>query len=123
MLTRRVERDAIARAKAEGRPLEDVAAWNEAWEQAHPPLDTPIAAVLDQVDYGVKLLGIDHVGIGSDFDGVGGELPADLRTVADFPKLVGGLQQRGYKDAEIRKILGGNLMRVWAAIEAGAGAR
>ena len=108
------------KAKAEGRPLEDVAAWNAAWEKAHPPPETPIAAVLDQIDHGVRLLGIDHVGIGSDFDGVSGELPADLRTVADFPKLVAGLQQRGYADADIRKILGGNLMRVWAAVEAGA---
>ena len=111
------------KAKADGRPLEDVDAWNTAWDKAHPPLDTPIEAVLDQVDYGVKLLGIDHVGIGSDFDGVGGELPAELRTVADFPKLVAGLKQRGYKDADIRKILGGNLMRAWTAIEAGAGKR
>ena len=110
-----------AKAKAEGRPLEDEAAWNAAWEKAHPPLDTPIEAVLDQIDHGVKLLGVDHVGLGSDFDGVGGELPADLRTVADFPKLIAGLQQRGYKDDDIRKILGGNFMRVWAAIEAGAG--
>ena len=109
-----------AKAQAEGRPLEDVAAWNAAWEQAHPPLDTPLDAVLDQIDHGVKLVGVDHVGLGSDFDGVGGELPAELRTVADFPKLIAGLQQRGYKDADIRKILGGNFMRVWAAIEAGA---
>ena len=83
-------------------------------------LDKALRAVLDQIDHGVRLLGIDHVGIGSDFDGVSGELPADLRTVADFPKLVAGLQQRGYADADIRKILGGNLMRVWAAVEAGA---
>jgi len=80
-----------------------------------------LVQVLDQIDYGVKLLGIDHVGIGSDFDGVDGELPAELKTVADFPHLVAGLQARGYKDADIRKLLGGNLLRAWGAIEDGAG--
>ena len=79
-----------------------------------------LAQVLDQLDYGVKLVGIDHVGIGSDFDGVGGELAEGLRTVADFPNLVAGLQARGYDDAGIGKILGGNLLRTWARIEAGA---
>ena len=76
--------------------------------------------MLDQLDYGVKLVGIDHVGIGSDFDGVDGELPPELKTVADFPHLVAGLQARGYRDADIRKVLGGNLLRAWTAIEAGA---
>ena len=80
-----------------------------------------LAQVLDQIDYGVKLLGIDHVGLGSDFDGVDGELARELRTVADYPNLVAGLQARGYGDADIRKILGGNLLRAWAQIEAGAG--
>src|SRR5690606_41751280 len=64
--------------------------------------------------------GVDHVGIGSDFDGVGGELPQGLLTAADYPNLVAGLQAREYKDDDIRKILGGNLLRAWAAIEAGA---
>lgn len=76
--------------------------------------------MLDQIDYGVKLVGADHVGIGSDFDGVGGELADGLRTVADYPNLVAGLQARGYSDADIRKILGGNLLRTWREIEAGA---
>ena len=63
---------------------------------------------------------MDHVGIGSDFDGVDGELPDGLRTVADYPNLVAGLQARGYADADIRKILGENLLRVWRAVEAAA---
>jgi len=110
-----------AELKAAGKPVESRAAFNKAWEEAHPPRQTRIDAVLDQVDYAVKLIGIDHVGVGSDFDGVGGELPDELRTVADFPNFVAGLQARGYKDDDIRKILGGNLLRTWAAIEAGAG--
>ena len=46
-----------------------------------------------------------------------GELPVELKSVADYPNLVEGLQKRGYKDADIRKILGGNLLRVWGEIE------
>ncbi|MBN8262014.1 MAG: dipeptidase [Xanthomonadales bacterium] len=110
-----------AALKAEGKPEQDRKAFDAAWDAAHPPRASTLAQVLDQIDYGVKLVGIDHVGIGSDFDGVDGELPPELKTVADFPHLVAGLQARGYADADIRKILGGNLLRAWTTIEAGAG--
>jgi membrane dipeptidase len=76
--------------------------------------------VLDQIDHAVKVIGIDHVGIGSDFDGVSGALPEGLRSVADYPNLVAGLQARGYRDGAIRKLLGGNVLRVWRAVEAAA---
>ena len=109
-----------AELKAAAKPEQDRAAFDKAWDDAHPPRASTLAQVLDQIDYGVKLLGIDHVGIGSDFDGVDGELPGELKTVADFPHLVAGLQQRGHSDADIRKLLGGNLLRAWTAIEAGA---
>lgn len=110
-----------AELKAQGKPQEGRAAFEKAWAQAHPVRSSTLAQVLDQIDYGVKLLGVDHIGIGSDFDGVGGELANELKTVADFPNLVAGLQARGHSDADIRKILGGNLLRAWTAIEAGAG--
>lgn len=106
--------------KAQGKPEESREAFDKAWEAAHPPRKSTLAQVLDQIDYGVKLLGVDHVGIGSDFDGVGGELAEELKTVADFPNLVAGLQARGYKEEDIRKILGGNLLRAWSEVEAGA---
>jgi membrane dipeptidase len=109
-----------AALKAQGKPEEDRDAFEKAWETAHPPRKSTLEQVLEQIDHGVKLLGVDHVGIGSDFDGVDGALPAQLRTVADFPNLVAGLQERGYSEADIRKILGGNLLRVWAEVEAGA---
>ena len=76
--------------------------------------------MVDQIDYAVKLIGVDHVGIGSDFDGVDGKLPEGLRNVADYPNLVASLQARGYKDDDLKKILGGNLLRVWSAVEAGS---
>ncbi len=110
-----------AELKAAGKPLESEDEFDKAWAEAHPPPQTKIDAVLDQIDYAVKLIGVDHVGVGSDFDGVDGELPDGLRTVADYPNFVAGLQSRGYQDADIRKILGGNLLRVWAAVEAAAG--
>lgn len=109
-----------AELAAAGKPTQDRKAFEEAWERDHPVPQTPIEAVLDQIDYGVRLIGVDHVGLGSDFDGVGGELADGLRSVADFPNLVAGLQARGYSDGDIRKILGGNLLRAWGEIEAGA---
>lgn len=110
-----------AELEAQGKPALARAQFDKDWEAAHPPHQSTLAQVLDQVDYAVKLIGIDHVGIGSDFDGVDGKLPGELKTVADYPNLVAGLQARGYGDADIRKILGGNLLRTWAQIEAGAG--
>ena len=81
---------------------------------------TSLKSVLDNIDRVVQLAGIDHVGIGSDFDGVNGALAAELHSVADYPVLIAGLQQRGYRDADIRKILGGNLLRVWGEVERSA---
>ncbi len=73
--------------------------------------------VLDHIDHVKSLVGVDHVGIGSDFDGVGDSLPRDLKDVSYFPHLVQGLLNRGYSDAEIQKILSGNFMRVWKQVE------
>lgn len=106
---------------ARGEPPLDRQAFEQAFDREHPaPTTTPIESVLDQIDYAVKLIGVDHVGLGSDFDGVGGELAEGLRSVADYPNLIAGLQARGYSDADIRKILGGNLLRVWREVEAAA---
>lgn len=73
--------------------------------------------VLDHFDHVVALVGIDYVGIGSDYDGVGDSLPTGLKDVAAFPALIEGLIGRGYSDADIKKILGENLLRVWQAVE------
>lgn len=72
-----------------------------------------IPMVADHIDHIVKLAGIDHVGMGSDFDGVGDSLPTGLKDVSDYPNLIAELLKRGYKDAEIEKICSGNLFRVW----------
>lgn len=111
------KRNAIA--KAAGKELENEDAFDKQWQAEHPLPATNINAVLDQIDYAVKLIGIDHVGLGSDFDGVSGALPDGLKNVADYPNVIAGLQARGYREDGIRKILGGNLLRVWRAAEAG----
>ena len=73
---------------------------------------------LDHFDHVVMLTSVDHIGIGSDFDGVGDSLPIDLKDVSSYPNLVEGLLRRGYGEDEIKKILGGNLLRVWREVEA-----
>ena len=84
--------------------------------------DTPypfatIETVLDHLDRVVELAGADHVGLGSDFDGVGDTLPVGLKDVGDYPGLIDGLLGRGHNEETIAKILGLNLMRVWRAAE------
>ncbi len=73
---------------------------------------------LDHFDHVVELTSVDHVGIGSDYDGVGDSLPIGLKDVSSYPNLVEGLLRRGYGEDDIGKILGGNLMRVWREVEA-----
>ncbi|KXS34024.1 MAG: Zn-dependent dipeptidase [Idiomarina sp. T82-3] len=73
--------------------------------------------VLDHIDHVKALIGVEHIGIGSDYDGVGDSLPVGLKDVSSYPNLVQGLLDRGYTDEEIKMILGGNLMRVWRQVE------
>ena len=75
--------------------------------------------VADQIDHVVALVGVEHVGLGSDFDGVTA-LPAGLQDVSEYPNLVAELLQRGYSDEDIEKILGGNALRVWTGVERAA---
>jgi len=78
----------------------------------------PLSMVIDHIDHIVKVAGIDHVGIGSDFDGVSGQLPEGLDSPADLPKITAALMARGYSAEDCRKILGGNLLRVFREVEA-----
>ncbi len=73
-----------------------------------------IEAALRMIDHAVKVAGADHVGFGSDFDGVSGMVPAGMEDVSKYPELVRGLIGLGYSDEDIRKIMGGNLLRVFA---------
>ena len=76
-----------------------------------------VDTVLDHIDHVRDLIGVEHIGIGSDYDGVGDSLPVGLKDVSSYPNLVQGLMDRGYSDKEIEMILGGNLMRVWEQVE------
>ena len=78
-------------------------------------------AVLRTIDHAVKIAGADHVGFGSDFDGVSGMVPAGMEDVSKYPDLVRGLIDLGYSDEDIRKIMGENLLRVMRAAEEAAG--
>jgi membrane dipeptidase len=98
----------------------EVEAFEERYKAENPiPLAT-LTDVLDHIDHVVAIAGIDHVGLGSDFDGVGDSLPEGLKDVSAYPALIRGLLDRGYSLSEIEKICGGNLMRVWRAVEAHA---
>lgn len=75
-----------------------------------------IARVVDHIDHIVRLVGVDHAGVGSDFDGIQA-LPRDMRSAADLPNLTAELLRRGYKEEDVRKILGGNILRVMEQTE------
>jgi membrane dipeptidase len=77
----------------------------------------PLKSLIDHIDHIAKVAGVDHVGLGSDFDGVSGALPEGIYSAADLPKITQALLDRGYSDGNIRKILGGNLLRVMRDVE------
>jgi len=77
----------------------------------------PLKSLIDHIDHIAKVAGIDHVGLGSDFDGVSGATPQGINSAADLPKITQALLDRGYSAEDIHKILGGNLMRVFREVE------
>jgi membrane dipeptidase len=78
----------------------------------------PLSMLVDQIDHIAQVAGVDHVGLGSDFDGSSGQFPKGIDSPADLPKITQGLLDRGYSAADCRKILGGNLLRVFREVEA-----
>ena len=107
-------RDHIAGAPAEAAADR---ASRVAWLSANPGPPVTLADVADHIDHLRAVAGIDHVGIGSDFDG-GEPLPDGLTDVSGFPALLGELLRRGYSDDDVRKIAGGNLLRTMRGAEA-----
>jgi membrane dipeptidase len=89
----------------------------EQFQKDNPSLFADVEIVADHVDHVVKLAGIDHVGIGSDFDGVGDSLPTGLKDVSQYPNLIYALLKRGYTEEDIAKICYKNVWRVWNKVE------
>jgi membrane dipeptidase len=89
----------------------------EQFAKDNPSLNTDLEMVLKHIDHVVKIAGIDHVGIGSDYDGVDGQLPTGLEDVSKYPNLIYGLLKRGYSEEDIEKICYKNVWRVWNKAE------
>ena len=106
------------KAKAEGREVtyEEIAKIERPFADLIPR--PPLSVLIDHIDHIAKVAGVDHVGLGSDFDGVDGQLPAGIDSVADLPKITAALMERGYTAEDCRKILGGNLLRVFQEVQA-----
>lgn len=95
------------------------------FNKTNPPPPTDVQTVANHIDHIVKLAGIDHVGLGSDYDGVGGpaNLPDGLKDVSQYPNLLYELLRRGYSEQDIEKICSGNFLRVWREVEKAAAAK
>ncbi len=89
----------------------------DAFRRKHPTLYADVENVAKHIDHVVKLVGIDHVGLGSDFDGVGDSLPTGLKDVSQYPNLIALLLRRGYSESDIGKLCSGNVLRVWEQVE------
>ncbi len=90
------------------------------WKAAHPSLPGDITIVVEHIDHVAKTAGIDHVGLGGDFDGVD-MLPKGLEDVSKYPAITELLLRKGYSETDIHKIMSGNMMRVLKACEAAKG--
>ncbi len=87
------------------------------FQEANPLELANVSEVADHVDHVRELVGVDHVGLGSDFDGVGDTMPTGLRDVSHYPNLIAELLRRGYSEKELQGICSGNLLRVWEEVE------
>lgn len=107
----------IAEQKAEGKPVtyQDYDQIEREWAAKIPR--PPLKSLIDHIDHIAKVAGVDHVGLGSDFDGVSGATPEGINSAADLPKITQALLDRGYTADDLRKILGGNTLRVFREVE------
>jgi membrane dipeptidase len=103
------------KAQSKEAPPAEVEKLERQYADRIPP--PPLSALIDHIDHIAKVAGVDHVGLGSDFDGVNGQLPQGLDSPADLPKITAALMERGYSAEDCRKILGGNLLRVFREVE------
>ncbi len=107
-----VEHDSMAALQKSEYQIRDY--FSEKYKDEFENMRPPLSLLLDHIDYIVKLVGVDYVGLGSDFDGIDSS-PKGLDGVEDYPKITEGLLKRGYSEKDIKKILGGNFLRVFKA--------
>ena len=107
----------LAELRAAGKPVTylDKDQIEREWAAKVPR--PPLKSLIDHIDHIAKVAGVDHVGLGSDFDGVSGAMPEGINSAADLPRITQALLDRGYNANDIRKILGGNLLRVFGEVE------
>jgi membrane dipeptidase len=107
----------VEKQKADGKavPYAELDRIEREWAAKIPR--PPLKSLIDHIDHIAKVAGVDHVGLGSDFDGVAGATPAGMDSAADLPKITQALLDRGYSAEDIRKILGGNILRVFGEVE------
>jgi len=114
------EYDSIDAAKRSGMATGDY--FSKKYKNELDNMRAPFSYLFDHIDYIVKLVGVDYVGLGSDFDGID-SAPVGLDGVEDYPKITEELLRRGYSEKDIKKILGGNFLRVYKANDNSAGLR
>ena len=113
-----VAREKVARdAKSAGRDSTAIARELKVWDAAHAAPKATLKDVADQIDYVKRIAGADHVGIGSDFDGVDDDLPVGLEDQSKYPMLFAELITRGWSDADLKKLAGENVLRVLTTAE------
>lgn len=103
--------------KAQGKPVNyiEINRMEREWMAKIPR--PPFKSLIDHIDHIAKIAGVEHVGLGSDFDGVSGATPQGMDSAADLPKITQALLDRGYQADDIKRILGGNLLRVFRQVE------
>ena len=104
-------------AKAHNLQGDEIQEYARAYLKENPYSEADVADVASHIDHAVKLVGIDHVGLGSDFDGVGDNLPNGLKDVSCYPNLIAELLKKGYTEQDIGKICSENFLRVWSEVE------
>jgi membrane dipeptidase len=108
-----------ARRGLDPRNLDQLSSLKTEWEQAHPRPGSTLAQVADHIDHVREVAGVDHVGLGGDFDGTT-EVTAGLEDVSRYPALFAELLSRGWTEADCRALAGGNILRVLRAAESHA---
>ncbi len=106
----KVEKDSLVKLKWADYEMDEFMA--KKYPSEADELRPPLSLLIDHIDYIVQLAGIDHIGLGSDFDGID-SAPRELNGVEDFPKITEALKKRGYSKKAIKKILGENFLRVF----------